>query len=176
MDIKPTTGLENPLTHFTIMFLVPAGFIFLFAYKSLQTISDLRQGNITGSSIYEENQINDTVRQTVYVYDTLISTVPVTVYDTQRVNVPIDGYIPPANSYDIERLRDSVRIITRYYTNCNKELSGCTNDKTRFKNEFNERYKLFQNRLKNYDDADSRQMMKAYISFLNDLDKFINRY
>jgi hypothetical protein len=178
MDIKPTTGLENPLTHFTIMFLVPAGLIFLFAYKSLQTISELRQGTITVPQTNAENTImgTDTARQTVNVYDTLITTVPVIIYDTQRIRITVDDGQPTILAYDVERLRDSVSIFARYYASCNKELSNCRNDKARFKNEFNERYKLFQNRLKNYDDADSRPMMKAYVSFLNDLDKFIDRY
>jgi hypothetical protein len=177
MDIRPSTGLINPFLHFGLMFVIPGFFVYLFAYQSLRTIKELRQGQeLTAVATSTENVteaikddpppkketlvLYDTIRQKIVIYDTVTQTITNTIYDTKYEKPPRKDdvpYIPPSTHVLI--LRDSLTLLINNGTNCNYS-------KTRFKNYYSEIYDKFRNELKQQSEKDVGQRTKIYESFI----------
>lgn len=172
----------RPLINFFVSLLIPTACIYLFAYKSFESINVLKSENrvlmdsvrnispgintvTLHDTIYKKNTLKDTIYKRQFVYDTVYKatikrdTIKVTVYK-------------PDNSCDkrIKILHDSLDLS---YMNCKTLVDS----RGRFKNNFDDYYKQMISKMRELGkDNNCSNQFKITTSFINDIKGLIKNY
>ncbi|MGE5107968.1 MAG: hypothetical protein ACM3H8_10510 [Sphingobacteriales bacterium] len=171
----------RPFINFLVSLVIPAACIYLFAYKSFDTITVLKAENnslkasmnnivpgvntvIVHDTLYQKGEPEiKTVFEPQYIHDTIARTL--VKHDTVTV-------YRPDNSCDsrIKILRDSLDFITRNYKNL-------IDSRSKFRNSFDGYYEQMENNMKKAgDDVSCCSRYRITGKFIGDITRLVKNY